>query len=71
MVAGLETGDPEIREEALSARTRYSTPEALLSQALDAHSDFWRAVGDPRPGAVVIEDWSRSCLTTRGPPPGR
>ncbi len=58
LVAALETGDPDIRADALQrSDDGYATPDALLSQALDAQSDFWRAVGDPDRAADVVDDW--------------
>ena len=47
LVAALETGDADLRADALSrSDDGYTSQDALLSQALDAQSDFWRAAGD-------------------------
>ena len=58
LVAALETGDPEVRADALArSDDGYTSPDALLSQALDAQSDFWRAAGDLDRAAEVVDDW--------------
>lgn len=58
LVVALETGDPEIRAEGLRRTDDgYTTPDALVSQALDAQSDFWRAAGDPDRAADVVDGW--------------
>ena len=58
LVAALETGDPDIRADALQrSDDGYASADALLSQALDAQSDFWRAAGDMDRAAEIVEDW--------------
>jgi len=58
LVAGLETGDPDVRADALSrSGDGYLSSDQLLSQALDAQSDFWRAAGDRDRAARVVDDW--------------
>ena len=58
LVAALETGDPDIRADALErSDDGYTGADALLSQARDAQSDFWRAGGDMERAAEVVDDW--------------
>jgi tetratricopeptide (TPR) repeat protein len=58
LVAALETGDADLRADALSrSDDGYTSQDALLSQALDAQSDFWRAAGDLDRAAEVVAAW--------------
>ncbi len=58
LVAALETGDPAVQADALArSDDGYTSPDGLLSQALDAQSDFWRAAGDLDRAAAVVDDW--------------
>ena len=58
LVAALEADDPAAREDALTRLSdEYTTPDQLLSEALDAQSDFWRAVGDAGRAEQVVAGW--------------
>ena len=60
LVAALETGDPDIWADALGrSDDGYTTSDGLLSQARDAQSDFWRASGDMKRAADIVDEWQQ------------